>query len=159
MIFDGYELKKYICDALKDLNFNSFTEVQKSVLNEFDKDKNLLVKSKTGSGKTHAFLVPIFNNLDEKKNICQAVIISPTKELAMQIYKVSLHIASFSGDTINIKSSLIFISCKIFNDFSLPIITLVIDLGNITKSLTGNKNLIPLSIIILIVLYPSYKYS
>ncbi|MGM9971849.1 MAG: DEAD/DEAH box helicase, partial [Anaeroplasmataceae bacterium] len=63
----------------------------------------LLVRSKTGSGKTHAFLIPIFNNLDESKQIVQAVIVSPTKELAMQTYKVAQHIASFSPDTISIK--------------------------------------------------------
>lgn len=103
MVFDGLELKKYIVNAINDLGFKSFTEVQHSVFDRLESKKNLLVRSKTGSGKTHAFLVPIFNNLDENKKIVQAVIVSPTKELAMQTYKVAQHIASFSPDTINIK--------------------------------------------------------
>lgn len=103
MMFGGFELKKYIINALSDLRFKDLTEVQKRVLEEFNSGKNLLVKSKTGSGKTHAFLIPIFNMLDESLKEIQAVIISPTKELAMQTYKVAQHIASFSGESINIK--------------------------------------------------------
>lgn len=103
MIFDGFELKKYIVNAINDLGFKKFTEVQQSVFSSINSNKNLLVRSKTGSGKTHAFLIPIFNNLDESKKIIQAVIVTPTKELALQTYKVAQHIASFSGDSINIK--------------------------------------------------------
>lgn len=103
MTFDGITLKDFIVKALLDLNFKSFTEVQKEVFKNINNSKNLLVKSKTGSGKTHAFLVPIFNDLDPKREEVQALIISPTKELALQTYKVCQHIASFSGDEINIK--------------------------------------------------------
>ena len=104
MNYSGYELKKYLKKAIEDLHFKEFSDVQKEVFKNFyNSDKNILAKSKTGSGKTHAFLIPIFESLDEKLNEVQATIIAPTKELAMQIYKVASHIASFSGDTINIK--------------------------------------------------------
>lgn len=103
MQFDGLEIKKYIYEAIKDLSFTSFTEVQHKVFESLDLNKNLLVRSKTGSGKTHAFLIPIFNALDESQKNIQAVIISPTKELAMQTYKVAQHIASFSPVSISIK--------------------------------------------------------
>lgn len=104
MNYSGYELKKYVKKAIEDLHFKEFSDVQKEVFKNFyNSDKNILAKSKTGSGKTHAFLIPIFESLDEKLNEVQATIIAPTKELAMQIYKVASHIASFSGDTINIK--------------------------------------------------------
>ena len=103
MIFDGYELKDYIVRSLKDLKFTSFTPVQKEVFNEIKSGKNILAKSKTGSGKTHAFLIPIFNDLDINSNDIFATIIAPTRELASQIYKMAQHIASFSDKTINIK--------------------------------------------------------
>lgn len=103
MFFDSYDLKDYIVRAIKDLNFKSFSQVQREVFNNWDKNKNLLVKSKTGSGKTHAFLITIFEHLDESLKEVQALIIAPTKELAMQIYKVAQHIASFSSESINIK--------------------------------------------------------
>ena len=48
MVFDGLELKDYIVSALKDLRFESFTEVQKAVFNKMKLEKNILAKSKTG---------------------------------------------------------------------------------------------------------------
>ena len=104
MIFDNFELKDYIVRAIKDLKFTEFTEVQKEVFNVIDNQKNILAKSKTGSGKTHAFLIPIFQNLVETNyDEVFATIIAPTKELALQIYKVAQHIASFSNERIDIK--------------------------------------------------------
>lgn len=103
MKFDGYELKDYVARALQDLKFNEFTDVQKAVFDKLSSNKNILAKSKTGSGKTHAFLVPIFQNLNELDYSVQAVIIAPTKELALQIYKVTQHIASFCKDRIDVR--------------------------------------------------------
>lgn len=103
MIFDGIELKNYIVKAVEDLKFKEFTDVQKAVYDKLKTNKNILAKSKTGSGKTHAFLIPIFQDLNEKSYEVQATIIAPTKELALQIYKVAQHIASFSGERIDIK--------------------------------------------------------
>ena len=103
MLFDNYELKDYIVKALMDLKFNEFTDVQKKVFEKLKTSKNILAKSRTGSGKTHSFLVPIFNDLDEDDYKVQAVIIAPTKELSMQIYKMAQHIASFCGKRIDIR--------------------------------------------------------
>lgn len=103
MIFDGFELKDYVARALQDLKFTSFTDVQKAVYNHLNSNKNILAKSKTGSGKTHAFLVPIFQDLNELDYSVQAVIVAPTKELALQIYKVTQHIASFCKDRIDVR--------------------------------------------------------
>ncbi|MDE5547186.1 MAG: DEAD/DEAH box helicase, partial [Anaeroplasmataceae bacterium] len=93
----------YILHALEDLKFESLTPVQKEVLNAIHMNKNILAKSKTGSGKTHAFLLPIFQSLNEDDHSVFATILSPTKELAMQTYKMAQHIASFSGKRIDIK--------------------------------------------------------
>jgi ATP-dependent RNA helicase CshB len=104
MQYLNYEIKDYIANALNDLHFKDFSEVQRNVFDNLNKGRNLLVKSKTGSGKTHAFLIPIFNALDLSKKEVQAVIVSPTKELADQTYKVAQHIASFCDKEIKIKS-------------------------------------------------------
>ena len=80
MIFDGYEWKDYIVRALNDLGFKEFTDVQKAVFSNLKTNKNILAKSKTGSGKTHAFLLPIFQDLDEDDYKIQATIVAPTKE-------------------------------------------------------------------------------
>lgn len=103
MKFDNYELKDYIVRAIKQLGFKEFTDVQRKVFNELSNNKNILAKSKTGSGKTHAFLIPIFQELNEELFQVQATIVAPTKELASQIYKMAQHIASFCDKRIDIK--------------------------------------------------------
>ena len=104
MKFCEYEFKKYIVSAIRDLGFKELSPIQKMVLDNLRSDKNIIAMSKTGSGKTHAFLLPIFNDLVEEEKSCQAVIVAPTLELARQIYKVAQHIASFSPTSIVVKA-------------------------------------------------------
>ena len=104
MQFNNYEFKDYLVRAIKDLGFKELSDIQKLVLDNQKNDKNIIAMSKTGSGKTHAFLLPIFNQLEEKKKECQAVIVAPTLELARQIYKVAQQLASFSQESIVIKA-------------------------------------------------------
>lgn len=104
MTFDGYEFKDYIIKAIKDLGFKSFSPIQKLVFDNLKNGKNIIAKSKTGSGKSHAFLMPIFNELDEDLKETQAVIVTPTLELARQLYKNAQHIASFSSKSITVKA-------------------------------------------------------
>lgn len=92
MKFKEYNFKSYIQDALKRLSFDKPTLVQEKVIPEALKKNSLVVESATGSGKTHAFLLPIFQNLDENNKNVQAVILSPTRELAAQLFNVAKEI-------------------------------------------------------------------
>lgn len=92
MKFKEYNFKSYIQDALKRLSFDEPTLVQEKVIPEALKKNSLVVESATGSGKTHAFLLPIFQNLDENNKNVQAVILSPTRELATQLFNVAKEI-------------------------------------------------------------------
>ena len=74
---------------LKALGFKEMTEVEKKVLPLSLEHKNLVVQSSTGSGKTHAYLLPIFMLLDKENHDLQAVITAPTRELAKQIYEMA----------------------------------------------------------------------
>ncbi len=49
------------------------------------KNENIIVKSETGSGKTHAFLIPLLSNVKFNKKL-QAIILTPTRELGRQTY-------------------------------------------------------------------------
>ncbi len=98
--FKDYHFKDYINQALNAIHFTDPTLVQTKVLSKAIKKESLMVESATGSGKTHAFMLPIFQNLDELDHSCQAVIISPTRELAEQLYNVATQIASFSENEI-----------------------------------------------------------
>ena len=98
-----YKFKEYIIKSLIDEGFKDYSPVQKEVFDNLDINKNLLVKSKTGSGKTHAFLIPIFNDLDPDYNGVFATIIAPTLELARQTFNFAKKIASYSGKEIRVK--------------------------------------------------------
>lgn len=73
-------------------SFSSLTEVQKQVNAARNSTSDLVVLSQTGTGKTHAYLFYLLNHLDLSKNQVQAVIIAPTRELAMQIHQVASRI-------------------------------------------------------------------
>ena len=101
---EKYIKKNYIREAINDLGFKELTEIQKRSIEAFNNNKNILGKSKTGSGKTHAFLLPAFDLLDEDLNEPQILILSPTKELALQIEKRCKHLASFCDKKITVRS-------------------------------------------------------
>ncbi|WP_304948710.1 DEAD/DEAH box helicase [Streptococcus sinensis] len=102
MKFTEFNFKDYIQEALKDLNFVEATEVQEKLIPVVLSGRDLVGESKTGSGKTHTFLLPIFQELDEEADSVQAVITAPSRELATQIYQAARQLASFSEQEIRI---------------------------------------------------------
>ncbi len=95
--------RDFVIKAVKDLGFQKFTEVQEKVIPRARKGNDIIGCSQTGSGKTHSFLIPVFENLDLESNEVQVVICTPTRELASQIFEVAKHIASFSEERIDIR--------------------------------------------------------
>lgn len=86
--FKELNLKPELLEALKHMNFVTMTEVQELSIPIALQHKDIIVRSKTGSGKTGAFLVPIFQ-LMEHKGYPQAIVIVPTRELALQVSGVA----------------------------------------------------------------------
>ena len=78
MKFKTFELKQEILDILDSIRFTDMTSIQEKVLPVALKGKDIIGRSPTGSGKTHSFLIPIFNNLDLDDKSTQAIIIVPT---------------------------------------------------------------------------------
>ena len=76
------------------LGYEKATEVQEKVYPESLKGSNLVVQSVTGTGKTHAFLMPVFEMLNKDDKDLQVVITSPTRELAKQIYDMARPLAT-----------------------------------------------------------------
>ncbi len=91
MQFKSFNLKPEIINVLSDLGYVNLTKIQELVIPKALKGENIIAKSETGSGKTHAFIVPIINNIVSDNNL-QAIIISPTKELAQQTYSFIVQI-------------------------------------------------------------------
>ncbi|MGT2888221.1 DEAD/DEAH box helicase [Streptococcus didelphis] len=102
MSFKDYNFKHYIQQALEEIHFQEPTEVQKKLIPLVNSGRDLVGESKTGSGKTHTFLLPIFEKLDENSQDVQVLITAPSRELASQIFNAAKQIASFSEQEIRI---------------------------------------------------------
>ncbi|RYD99571.1 MAG: DEAD/DEAH box helicase [Sphingobacteriales bacterium] len=77
-----------LSDLLTVLGFGSLNQMQQEAIEAAEQHKNVKLLSATGSGKTLAFLIPILKSLDTSVKTTQALIVVPSRELAMQIEKV-----------------------------------------------------------------------
>jgi len=93
--FDDYRLSEEIINAINCLGFKDTTEVQREVIPLALEKKDLVVKSQTGSGKTAAYGIPICELIDWLENKPQALILTPTRELAIQVKEDITNIGRF----------------------------------------------------------------
>lgn len=85
LTFEALNLNKDILTALKKLGYINTTKVQEQVIPLVLDNHDIIVKSQTGSGKTAAFAVPICEKIEIENRDPQALILVPTRELAVQV--------------------------------------------------------------------------
>ncbi|MEK4255310.1 DEAD/DEAH box helicase [Ureibacillus sp. FSL K6-2830] len=85
--FTDFQFKPFIMDAIQKLGFKEPTPIQKEMIPLILQGKSAIGQAHTGTGKTHAFLLPIVQRIDVENTEVQAVITSPTRELATQIFE------------------------------------------------------------------------
>jgi Superfamily II DNA and RNA helicases len=83
--FDELGISPSILKAIEDMGFDAPTEVQSQAIPHVLNKEDLIVRSKTGSGKTAVFGVPLLQLTDPGKSGPQALILTPTRELAVQV--------------------------------------------------------------------------
>lgn len=83
--FYQYQISSDILEALSLLGYLEPTDVQKEVIPLILTGKDIAVKSKTGTGKTAAFAIPVAEHIVWEENAPQALILEPTRELAVQV--------------------------------------------------------------------------
>ncbi|KEF37886.1 ATP-dependent RNA helicase DbpA [Schinkia azotoformans MEV2011] len=93
--FKDYQLSEEIVRALESLNYKNPTEVQAEVIPIALEKKDLIVKSQTGSGKTASFGIPLCEMVVWEENKPQALILTPTRELAAQVKEDLTNIGRF----------------------------------------------------------------
>lgn len=86
-MFDSLGLSPTMVDALRKEGITVPTDVQQKAIPQALKNKDLIVQSETGTGKTLAFLLPLYEKLDLTKKEMQAIVLAPTHELAIQILR------------------------------------------------------------------------
>ncbi|MFX3623806.1 MAG: DEAD/DEAH box helicase [Ectobacillus sp.] len=96
--FEQFKFQPFLIEAVQELGFSEPTEIQRKIFPIAQKGFSVIGQSQTGSGKTHAYLLPILNAIDAKRGEVQAVITAPTRELAQQIYQEVLKLTRFCKD-------------------------------------------------------------
>lgn len=93
--FHNYKISKDILKALHGLGYDIPTEVQDRVISPALEKKDMIVKAQTGSGKTAAYAVPVCEFIEWLENKPQALILTPTRELAVQVKEDFINIGRF----------------------------------------------------------------
>jgi len=93
--FKSYGISEEILNALTKLQYEKPTEVQERVIPRALEGRDIIVKSQTGSGKTAAFGIPICEKIDIEDNKPQALILTPTRELCVQVKEDITNIGRF----------------------------------------------------------------
>jgi ATP-dependent RNA helicase DeaD len=93
--FESFGLSEQIQRSIELLGYHQPTEVQSVLIESMIEGNDVVIQSQTGSGKTAAFAIPICDTIDFDQNKPQALIIAPTRELALQIKEDVFHIGRF----------------------------------------------------------------
>lgn len=97
-MFKQFNLSASTLAALEKMGIFDPTAIQQKVIPLALAGKNIIGQSQTGTGKTAAFAIPIVENVDLSIDKIQHLILSPTRELATQIYNVFLDLSFFNPE-------------------------------------------------------------
>lgn len=90
--FNKYPISQEILETLALLNYNVPTKIQQEVIPLALEGRDIVAKSQTGTGKTAAFAIPVCEKVSWGENLPQALILEPTRELAVQVSKEIFYI-------------------------------------------------------------------
>ena len=88
MRFNELNLNKDILDAIKKAGYEEATPIQEKSIPVMLEGRDMIGLAQTGTGKTAAFALPILEMLEpRRKNQIRALVLTPTRELAIQIFE------------------------------------------------------------------------
>jgi len=96
--FDDLSLTDEVRRAIKDMGFEEPTPIQALAIPPLMEGKDVIGQAYTGTGKTAAFGIPILQQVDTRKSEIQALVLCPTRELAIQIAEELGRLAKFLPD-------------------------------------------------------------
>ncbi|MDE0462196.1 MAG: DEAD/DEAH box helicase, partial [Caldilineaceae bacterium] len=91
------ELPSVAQKAAAAAGWTSLMPVQAKAIPYLLSGRDLMVQSRTGSGKTGAFLLPLLHKIRQDKRVCQALVLVPTRELALQVSKEAALLGGAAG--------------------------------------------------------------
>lgn len=99
------ELPASLRGAIGRMGWNDLMPVQQRAIPYVLDGRDVIVQSRTGSGKTGAFLLPLLEKLDPSRDATQALVLTPTRELARQVNE---EFERMVGEEISFRASLIY---------------------------------------------------
>ena len=102
--FDKLGVSEALCEALRHHGIREATPVQEEAIPVVRGGRDVVVQAQTGTGKTLAFLLPILEKIKANVPAIQALIVTPTRELTIQISKV----AAYTGEAVGVQSLAIY---------------------------------------------------
>ena len=93
--FSKFKIGEELLKSIEGLGYKTPSEVQEKVIPEILKNNDVIVKSQTGSGKTAAFGIPLCEKIDWDENSPQVLVLTPTRELAVQVSEYISNIGRF----------------------------------------------------------------
>jgi len=95
--FEKFNLSPDVSRALKDMGFEKPTDIQNEAIPFVFEEEDIIGQAKTGTGKTAVFGIYFAEKLDKNSKNIQAVVLAPTRELAVQITDEINKIAKYTG--------------------------------------------------------------
>jgi len=95
--FADFQLDAAILKALEKMNFKEPSDIQAQAIPLIQQGKDLIALAQTGSGKTATCAIPVCNRVDTTRTQVQALIIVPTRELALQYATEAQKIGVYKG--------------------------------------------------------------
>src|ERR1700719_4233033 len=95
--FEEMKLDPLIMRGVEKMGFKEPSPIQERTIGLLLQGRDVIGQAKTGSGKTAAFSLPLLQSIDEKSRWVQALVLAPTRELAIQITEEMRKLGTFTG--------------------------------------------------------------
>jgi ATP-dependent RNA helicase DeaD len=95
--FASFNLKGEITKAVHELGYEAPSPIQQKTIPLLLEGRDIIGQAQTGTGKTAAFALPVLNNIEVKNGEVQALVLTPTRELAIQVAEAIHSYAKYLG--------------------------------------------------------------
>ncbi len=95
--FEDFNLRPELVQAITALGYTQPTPIQAGIIPLMQEGCDVTGQAQTGTGKTAAFALPILNRIDPEQYLPQALVVAPTRELALQVTEMIQSLGKFMG--------------------------------------------------------------
>ncbi|MCI4395502.1 hypothetical protein PGIGA_G00181300 [Pangasianodon gigas] len=95
--FEDYCLKRELLMGIFEMGWEKPSPVQEESIPIALSGRDILARAKNGTGKSGAYLIPMLERIDLKKDYIQALVMVPTRELALQVSQISIQLSKHLG--------------------------------------------------------------